>query len=274
MINEQNYSILVIDDEVISRKALISGVDWDTIGITQIYEAGTSAAAKEIFRDHEIDIALIDIEMPGEDGLSLLHWIRDNGYEYTQCVFLTCHASFPYAQEAIRLRCTDYLLKPVAYLDLTDILKKMLGTLLKEKKKDSILQYGRQWIREKEEEGHKFEKEAVSTPELIDDTIHYIQNHLSDKLSINDLAIRVSLNPNYLNRAFKEKTGESINKYIIRRRMVLAARLIEENHLKSYAVAAAVGYENYPNFVNMFKKFYGVSPKQYQDEHGISDTVF
>ena len=48
-------------------------------------------------------------------------------------------------------------------------------------------------------------------------------------------------------------------------KMSLAAQLLTESDLKSYAIAESLGYENYANFVNMFKKTYGVSPNAYQE---------
>ena len=49
--------------------------------------------------------------------------------------------------------------------------------------------------------------------------------------------------------------------------MALAARLLLESDLKAYAIAESLGYENYANFVNMFKKIYGKSPNAYQEEN-------
>ena len=51
---------------------------------------------------HRVDILLCDIEMPGENGLGLLRWVREQEKEI-ECIFLTCHAKFAYAQEAIIL---------------------------------------------------------------------------------------------------------------------------------------------------------------------------
>ena len=49
--------------------------------------------------------------------------------------------------------------------------------------------------------------------------------------------------------------------------MALAARLLREGKLKSYAIAESLGYDNYANFVNMFKKIYGMSPNAYSEEN-------
>ena len=95
----------------------------------------------------------------------------------------------------------------------------------------------------------------------------YIRSHLSEKLSLSNLARDAALNPNYFNKVFKEQMGDTVNQFIIKEKMALAARLLVEGELKSYAIAESLGYENYANFVNMFKKIYGKSPNAYQDEH-------
>lgn len=46
----------------------------------------------------------------------------------------------------------------------------------------------------------------------------------------------------------------------------MAARMLRETDVTAYMIAEAVGYANYPNFVNMFKKFYGISPMGYKEQ--------
>ena len=74
------------------------------------------------------------------------------------------------------------------------------------------------------------------------------------------------MNPNYFNKVFKEQMGDTVNQFIIKEKMALAAQLLLEGNLKSYAIAESLGYDNYANFVNMFKKIYGKSPNTFQEE--------
>lgn len=82
--------------------------------MTSIRTAGSAAQAKKILLDESVDILLCDIEMPRENGLSLLRWARSKGMDFV-CVFLTSHADFLYAKEAIQLGCFDYILQPAPY---------------------------------------------------------------------------------------------------------------------------------------------------------------
>ena len=260
-------TILIVDDENLTRRALISGIRWEELGIGKILEAGSAAKAKELLLSEKIDLALIDIEMPGESGLDLLKWIRENLSETLPCSFLTCHASFNYAQNAIRYGSFDYLLKPVNYEEVENLILRMVGRTRQVRENQEISEYGRQWLQEKEQEGKKYEKTAASTEEIVDEMVVYIRAHLSEKMSLSELAHDAGLNQNYFNKVFTERTGETVNQFIIKEKMALAARLLREGKLKSYAIAESLGYDNYANFVNMFKKIYGMSPNAYSEEN-------
>ena len=102
--------------------------------------------------------------------------------------------------------------------------------------------------------------------EIVDQSVAYIRSHLSEKLSLSTLARDAAMNPNYFNKVFKEQMGDTVNQFIIKEKMALAAQLLLEGNLKSYAIAESLGYDNYANFVNMFKKIYGKSPNTFQEE--------
>lgn len=72
-----------------------------------------------------IDLVMCDIEMPQTNGLALLSWIRAN-YPQTGCVFVTNYSVFQYAQEAIRLGCLDYILKPITPQQITASIENVL----------------------------------------------------------------------------------------------------------------------------------------------------
>lgn len=260
-------TILIVDDEMLSRKALVSGVDWEKLGIGKVLDASSAEAARKYFMEERVDLALIDIEMPGESGLDLLEWVRQEARLKIPCAFLTCHASFDYAQTAIRLECFDYLLKPAVYTEVEALVKRMIESCTDAVERQQVEEYGRQYLREKEMDGRKYEKEASNTGDIVDEQIQYIRTHLFEKLSLTELAYKAGLNPNYFNKVFKARTGDTVNKFIINERMQLAASLLQKGNLKAYAVAELVGYDNYSHFVNMFKKTYGVSPDQWRGKN-------
>lgn len=107
-------TVLLVDDQINILSGLISGLNWDSLGVNAIRTAGNAAQAKRILQSEPVDVLLCDIEMPGENGLALLRWAHNNGF-YPVCVFLTSHADFLYAKEAIQLNCFDYVLQPARY---------------------------------------------------------------------------------------------------------------------------------------------------------------
>ncbi|MFD0693045.1 helix-turn-helix domain-containing protein [Paenibacillus sp. GCM10027628] len=125
------YHALIVDDEAHAVRGLQAGVDWDKLKITEVYKAFNIRQAKEIFEEHGVHILICDIEMPQGTGLELLEWVREH-YPETETVFLTCHADFTYAKQAIQLNSFDYLLKPVDYSELEDVVGKALGKIGKE----------------------------------------------------------------------------------------------------------------------------------------------
>lgn len=134
-------TVLIVDDQIKIISGLISGLNWDTLGITSIHTAANAAKAKVILEREKIDILLCDIEMPGENGLALLRWARERGMDFV-CVFLTAHADFEYAQEAIQLGCFDYILQPAKYEDIQATISRAIGRAEAERTDRELKQYG------------------------------------------------------------------------------------------------------------------------------------
>ena len=103
-------NVLAVDDQINVLNGLMVGVQWKKLGIDQVYKAGNAAEAKRILRACTVDILLSDIEMPGESGLQLLEWVRNEQMDIA-CIFLTAHADFGYAKTAMRLDSVDYILQ-------------------------------------------------------------------------------------------------------------------------------------------------------------------
>ena len=74
----------------------------------------------------------------------------------------------------------------------------------------------------------------------------------------------VYVNPEYLSRLFKKKHHKTLNEYITSERMQLAAEMLRGSNLTVSTISARVGYPNYSYFTRIFKKYYGVTPREYQ----------
>lgn len=133
--------VLLVDDQISILSGLISGLNWDALKVSAIRTASNAGQAKEILSKEHIDILLCDIEMPGENGLSLLRWIRSNNMDLI-CVFLTSHADFLYAKEAMQLKCFDYILQPARYDEIQATISKAIARVHKEHTDKELTQYG------------------------------------------------------------------------------------------------------------------------------------
>lgn len=129
------YELLIVDDEKFAVEGTSQCNDWQNLGIYTIHTANHADEARIILLEHRIDILICDIEMPDEDGLSLVRWVKEYS-PHTEVVFLTCHSDFTYAKQAINLGSCDYLLKPVDSEELAQAVSRMLQ-VIQEKEENS-----------------------------------------------------------------------------------------------------------------------------------------
>lgn len=120
--------MLVVDDEKFAVDGICHSNDWPSLGIDEVHTAYHADEARRVMSEHRIDILISDIEMPDEDGLSLVRWVKEHS-PHTECLFLTCHSEFAYAKQAINLGSFDYLLKPVDGEELAHSVSRMLQAL-------------------------------------------------------------------------------------------------------------------------------------------------
>ena len=125
-------NLLVVDDQRQVIDGIRNSINWKDISeIDDVYYAYNAFEAKSYFLNGSVDILVSDIEMPGESGLQLLSWVGAN-FPETKCIMLTAHASFGYAQDALRLKAIDYILQPVKYETLFEAVKKAVNLILQE----------------------------------------------------------------------------------------------------------------------------------------------
>ncbi len=134
-------TVLLVDDQISILSGLISGLNWTALGVTAIRTAGSAAQAREILDRERIDVMLCDIEMPGENWLSLLRWVRGRSLDPV-CVFLTSHADFLYAKEAISLGCFDYVLQPARYDDIQSTVARAINRVKTLHRDQELKNYG------------------------------------------------------------------------------------------------------------------------------------
>ncbi len=102
---------------------------------------------------------------------------------------------------------------------------------------------------------------------VVEKVIHFINNNLGEqRLSRQDIANHVYLNPDYLTRVFKKQTGLSISDFMQHQRLEYAKKLLEESDLPVSEVALKAGYSNFSYFSTIFKKMVHATPVEYRKE--------
>lgn len=259
--------LLIVNDEVFIAETMKTEIEWKKYGIDEVYIAYDVCSAKEIIKRRNIDILLCDIEMPRENGLALMRWIRDNKMEI-ECVILTCHAKFAYAQEALNLRCQDYVVMPVPYEEIGRIVYKVVERIEKQKEEKLYIQYGKYALNEKVPKEEEYgTPERMDLTQILEEVPKYIKQNIAETdLNVENIASHFHFHPVYLNRIFKKQMNVSIRQFIIDERMRLAIHLLRKENCNVSEVAEKVGYSHYNNFYNMFKKTYKMSPAQYMEK--------
>ena len=103
-------SILIVDDEPVTRKSLGDILRLEGYNVTA---APNGQAAVEYVRTHHVDLMLVDLRMPGMDGLEVVQVVNQLAPD-TEIILLTAYASTETAIQALRLRIHDYLQKPAS----------------------------------------------------------------------------------------------------------------------------------------------------------------
>lgn len=198
-------NLLIVDDDIIAVKGLLDGVNWGECGVDgNIWSACNAVQALKIVENEMIDIILCDIEMPGENGIEFIRKVRAF-YPEIICIFLTCHAKFEYAQEAVRLGCQDYILTPAPYEAISEVIQKNVKELMELRQRKTMEKYSEQWLYQQEKIIENMQGYHNDISEIVEETVRFILSNLdSSELSVSSLAKRVYLNEDYLNRIFHQ----------------------------------------------------------------------
>ena len=121
-------NLLIVDDQPNVVSSLALSIDWNAIGIANVYTASSALLAKDVMQKNHVDILLTDIQMPIESGLSLVEWVRQTG-KNTACILISSHANFIYAKQAISLKVTDYILQPAREEDVLRAVQRAIAQI-------------------------------------------------------------------------------------------------------------------------------------------------
>ena len=238
-------SVLIVEDEEEISKLIKSHINQE-LGINIIFEVKNIQEAMKIVKQKYPDIVITDLKIPIIDGLELI----EEALRYNQnliTIMVTACRKFEYAQRAIRLGVSDYLLKPIKKNEMKDALEKAIM-----KVKERRIKY---------EISHKEELSKT----LMEQIALYIKENLSDQeLCLTKVAAQFYLSPSYLSRLIKGEIGESFIGYLTNIRLDTAIWYLENTDKKAYEIAELVGIVDATYFSKYFKKNKGISIGDYR----------
>ena len=103
----------------------------------------------------------------------------------------------------------------------------------------------------------------ITSGNVIQDVLSYINHHYTESLKISDLAKRFNISDSFLAHRFAKFTNRSVYDYILYRRIMLAKEIINTDATLN-TIAYQCGFNDYSNFLRMFTKIVGKSPAEYR----------
>ena len=111
------------------------------------------------------------------------------------------------------------------------------------------------------------------TNPIIKNIVDYINENISNKILIEDIADYLGLSNSYLSHIFKEHTGVSILKFINKKRLVHAKELLRQGK-RIEDIANECGFQDYTSFFRSFKKEFNITPKKYIKDQNLTHSIF
>lgn len=113
-------------------------------------------------------------------------------------------------------------------------------------------------------EGDGEENFPVSKNSVIYPALSYIHKHLKESITMRDMAILCHLSPSYFSRLFGREVGENFVSYVNRKKMQLAKDMLRQTNKNVSQIATELSYQDSSHFINLFKRFEGITPQVYR----------
>lgn len=235
-------NLLIADDENLELKVLEKTVKKHFVDELEIFASSNGRKASQICDEVKPDIALLDIEMPGMNGIELAKYIKE---KYAECIiiFITAYDRFDYAIEAMHIKAFDYLLKPWKEERLCELINTAIENVRSMQKTDGIVH---------------------SQKDIIKD---YIDRNYKKDISAKDVAGILGYSDVYFSKVFKQLFDDNFINYLTKIRIDRAKLLLKDISFNIKEVGKSVGYADSNYFTKVFKRSIGMSPSEYRNRH-------
>lgn len=237
----RDISLLVADDEALARAFIRKILADEQAPVSVVLEASNGLEAVELAGAHGPDLALLDIRMPGLDGLKAAERILAE-CPYTSVAIITAYDDFDYARTALRAGVADYLLKPVRP---EDVLKLVAGRASRPGADAPALP----------------DREL---PQAVRAAVDHVLANLAEPLDLHQVAKAAFVSPHHLSHLFPRHMGRPLSAFIQEQRLAKARELLAHTVLSISDVAEQTGFSSLAYFSACFKKRLGMSPSRYR----------
>ena len=249
------YKVMLVDDEPIIVEGLSRSIEWEKWNCEIVATAYDGVEGKKLIEEKRPDMVFMDICMPEMDGLSMIAAIHSEFPDLQVCV-LTGYRDFEYAQEAIRLGVTRFLLKPSNMDELEEAIEKMCQNL---KKKGITGETSESDTAENEV------TENASSSFIVKNAMNYIEENYTKKLTLSEVAEKTYVSQWHLSKLLNRHTGQSFSEILNHVRIEHAKELLKDPALRIGDVSEQVGFLDLAHFSRVFKKQEGISANEYRN---------
>lgn len=247
--------MVLIDDEKIIVDGLTRVIKWEDYNCEVVGAAYDAAGGAALIRRLKPHIVFTDIKMPDQDGLTMLAGLKSE-FPEMQIAVLTGYRDFNYAQEAIKLGVTRFLLKPSKMDELHEALSAMKERLDKLPPDAAA-----------GEDEPCLDRHAGSF--IVNQATAYIEEHYAQKLTLQEVADKCYVSQWHLSKLINKYTGNTFYELLNNVRIEKAKALLNDPKLKIGDIVDMVGYSDAAHFSRVFKRIVGVSANEYRNSSAV-----
>ena len=273
------YKVIIVDDEPIIVEGLQKGLAWEKWNCEIVGTGSSGMEGLELVKKLEPDILISDISMANMDGLAMVAAIKSEHPNVEVCL-LTGFRNFEYAQQAIKLGVTRFLLKPSKIDELEEAIDAMIKNL-QSKGKTGESDLDNIWDCQNSDEKYlynTFIKERLNQHEddrkirfndansyIIKKAIIYMYNNYVQKLSLLDVADHCYISSWHLSKLLNQYTGKGFFEIVNIIRIDKAKEMLKGSTAKIQEISDMVGFQDVTHFSRIFKNYEEISPKDYRN---------